>query len=247
MGSYFSSLTGVNENNMRSNSFAYDYDEGSLSDSPVQESRSCIREASDNGMRCITDANDNGLHSSLTGVNDNGMRSSSFVHDFYEESLSDLPVHECRALHGMLLLNESELDLIMFNCGIPVMNEDRSAKLKRLLEWRRERGDFRISPTFRDEIEEVLIDAAELQRLPDDVRQWTTEILLGLAITDLQLECLLRRVNYDGDNTKYQLVATLMDLKQSSMVDSDFFETLATQDYDDGDDGAEDESEKSSD
>ncbi|KAH6555371.1 hypothetical protein KP509_11G095100 [Ceratopteris richardii] len=117
----------------------------------------------------------------------------------FTKNLSDLPVQECRALHGMLLLNESEWDLIMFNCGIPVMSVDRSAKLERLLEWRRERGDFRISPTFRDEIEDVLIDAAEIQTLPDDVRQWTTEILLGLAIIDLQLECLLIRVNYDGD------------------------------------------------
>ncbi|KAH6556962.1 hypothetical protein KP509_1Z145700 [Ceratopteris richardii] len=218
-----------------------------LIDASVNVKR-CITDVNATGMRCgLTAANDNGMRCGLTAANDNGMRSTSFVHDFYDGLLSDLPIQESRALHGMLLLNESELDLIMFSCGIPVMNDGRSAKLKRLLEWRRERGDFRISSPSRDEIEDVLIDAAEIQRLPDDVRQWTTEILLGLAITDLQLECLLRRVYYDGHNTKDHLVAKLMYLKQSSMVESDFFQTLGTQDDGDGEDGAGNESEKSSD
>ncbi|KAH6556963.1 hypothetical protein KP509_1Z145800 [Ceratopteris richardii] len=132
-----------------------------------------------------------------------------------------LTIQESRAWNRMIILTDSQLEVLMSYINISVgdnRKDNKVAKVKELLEWRRRRGDFGNLATPDDEVERVLLQAPDMQPLPWDAQTWTKEMLLGYPRPDLQLECLLRALDYDGHHTKSQLVEKLMVFERSSML-----------------------------
>ncbi|KAH7426311.1 hypothetical protein KP509_11G094700 [Ceratopteris richardii] len=152
-------------------------------------------------------------------------RNSSFARDLYESStvktnsdnpedpieLADFMAQELRAWNRMIMMTDSQVDVLMSHLIISVEGDNtKVAKLERLLEWRRLHGDFGALASPDEEVEEVLLRIPDMPELPYDAQTWTMEMLLGYPRPDLQLECLLRGIDYDGADTKSQLVDMLM-------------------------------------
>ncbi|KAH7426312.1 hypothetical protein KP509_11G094800 [Ceratopteris richardii] len=118
---------------------------------------------------------------------------------------------ESRAWNRMLMMTESQLKVLLSNLIICVEEEDtKVAKLEQLLEWRRLHGDFGALASWDDEVEQVLLQIPDMPELPYDAQTWTMEMLLGYPRPDLQLECLLRGIDYDGADRKSELVEMMM-------------------------------------
>ncbi|KAH7426317.1 hypothetical protein KP509_11G095300 [Ceratopteris richardii] len=175
-------------------------------------------------------------------------RSTSFarvVHESYVDGGNDdispelveligLTSQESRAWERMIILTDSELETLINNLNIFLaenMKDNKAAKVKALLEWRRWRGDFGTVVSCDDEVEQVLLNISDVQALPWDPQTWTKEMLLSFPRPDLQLECLLRVIRYDGEQTKMELVEKLLlcGSESSSMRSCNTFQILEEQ------------------
>ncbi|KAI5070771.1 hypothetical protein GOP47_0015114 [Adiantum capillus-veneris] len=158
------------------------------------------------------------------------------VRSFVLNLLGPLTADEARAIYRMQSLTDSQWAIVMENCGLRMGVSERVTSMaemvKIVMEWRRERGDFR-----RDENEEKeeqwheFEGAVGVPRLSDDMQE-ANEAMLKLVFlkTDLQVECLLRGISYKGGDTKEQLISMLMHHKQSLLLNSgNSFQVLAEQ------------------
>ncbi|KAH7426316.1 hypothetical protein KP509_11G095200 [Ceratopteris richardii] len=103
--------------------------------------------------------------------------------------LSGLTSQESRAWERMIILTDSELETLINNLNISVaenMKDNKVAKVKELLEWRRWRGDFGTVVSCDVEVEQVLLNISDVQALPWDPQTWTKEMLLSFPRPDLQ-------------------------------------------------------------
>ncbi|MCO5606266.1 hypothetical protein L7F22_060453 [Adiantum nelumboides] len=160
------------------------------------------------------------------------------IYDNLLDHFGGLTRMEARAVYRLQFLTGSQWAIVMENCGV-AMNESKSDSeasiadmVKMVMEWRRKRGDF--LKQFEDEEEQQeheLEGKVGVPRLSDDMQEANMAILkLGFLKTDLQVECLLRGILYEGGDTKVQLISKLMDHKQALFLhSSNSFQVLAEQ------------------
>lgn len=127
-----------------------------------------------------------------------------------------------RAFYRMQLLTNSQMEMLLETCGLVKEGDDNKEMeimVERVMAWRDMRGDFENVDGYEEE-------DAELQQdpiiLPFDMEDISEKFLhfCGLLETDLQLECLLRNIQYSRDDTKLDLVSKLMQFKHKLFSES---------------------------
>lgn len=176
---------------------------------------------------------------------------SSFARDFYRSSGPELdgdfllsngsdklpkPDPFARALERMHFLTDSQAREVLENCGLEVIkSEGKEAAILKIMIWRDEKGDFTYTDEDDDAHEDGTVDGCihddeRIMMLPlymKDVTEATMQY--GLLKPDLQLECLLRSIPYEGSDTKAQLISKLMHFKDTLFSNSNTLQLLEEQ------------------
>ncbi|KAI5070775.1 hypothetical protein GOP47_0015118, partial [Adiantum capillus-veneris] len=154
------------------------------------------------------------------------------------EKTCALTMKEARAKFRLELLTPSQWDIVMESCKIEVQRDASLAdKVVKVMGWRSERGDFDMHDAGEEDGDEEGLagtdvdDDDQVPKLCDDMEGVSEACLeLGFLKSDLQVECLLRGISYDGRDTKVQLISKLMEHKQSLSLNClNSFQFLAKQ------------------
>lgn len=175
---------------------------------------------------------------------------SGFARDFYSSRGSKLEVDFlqsngsneqldpfARALERMHFLTDSQAREVLENCGLEVMkSEGKEEAIMKIMIWRNDKGDFTMNEDHDDDDDEYgtvdgcIHDDECIMMLPlymEGVTKATMQY--GLLKPDLQLECLLRSITYEGSDTKSQLISKLMHFKDTLFSNSNTFKLLEDQ------------------
>ncbi|MCO5585575.1 hypothetical protein L7F22_039510 [Adiantum nelumboides] len=131
---------------------------------------------------------------------------------------SALRMNEDWAKRRVELLTRSQKDIVMESCRIRVgLDASESEKVLLVMDWRSNRGDFEVRVGEEDEgLINLVRGDYGMPELRDDLEGVSEECLeFGFLKADLQVECLLRSISYDGSDSRAQLIGKLMEYKEA--------------------------------
>lgn len=141
-------------------------------------------------------------------------------------------LHRCdpfaRAMYRMQFLTSSQLQEVLENCGLPMeepdgVKDNGCTMIEKLMAWRDQRGDFNRHDDdddddghTHDDDDDGFMQGVEFAAIPLYMESVSEAFLqLGLLKSDLQLECLLRNIHYQGSDNKAELICKLMHFKDT--------------------------------
>lgn len=159
-----------------------------------------------------------------------------------------------RAKRRMEYLTDSQWAVLGEELKAEIDDAGGGGMVDKVFAWRKNRGDFNSAAADDDDDDDnnerrAFLGDLEVPQLPSDMEGVTeTSLRLGFLKSDLQFECLLRRIAYDASDSKSRLISKLMDYKGTLFLKANTFQILQDplfistyrEDVDDDDDEEED-------